>query len=255
METNDRILTDLEAELKTYPTSEREKISVYIQRILKGELSELVSEKAFPKGALQKIKESLSATFKKMAKSVLETSKAADSLAEAISKKTVSFSFKISESEKSFILATASSTIQRIYTVRELVLSDLTLLYLQSEKLLMLQGSLLAYTSELEIIKAAADISAKLYGTKYTEATVSEPLSIAHSEMQSASELEKNVLHLASIYEDTFENKIYRILDDIAEAADLSGDGKCLSKSKITDAAINIKNATNNITRTQRELL
>ena len=245
METIDRIPAELDTELGIYSAREKEKISAYIQRILKGELPVLISEKSFPEGVLQKSKESFLSTFDKMIKSALEVSKAADDLTEAASRKAGTFSFKISESEKPFILAAASNTIQRIYALRELILSDLTLLYAQAERLLQLQGSLFIYTSELEIIKSAAELSDKLYGTKHSESTLFDPLSSAYSEIRSASELEKRVFSLASMYEDTFERKIYRMLDGIAEAADLSGDGERLSPSKVTDEAINIKNSVN----------
>lgn len=255
METTDRISTDLETELGVYPAKEREKISVYIQRILKGELSVLISEKSFPEGLLQKSKEAFLSTFNKMIKSALEVSKSADSLAEAASRNVSAFSFKISENEKAFILTIASNSIQRIHLLRELILNDLALLYAQTERLLQLQGSLFIYAAELEMIKAAADLSDKLYGVKHSDDTISDPLSIAYSEIRSATELEKSVLSLASMYEDTFERRIYRMLDGIAEAVDLSGNGERLSQTKAIAEAINIKNAVNNLTRTQRELL
>lgn len=255
MEITDRTLYELGIKPQIYPPREREKISAYAEKIADGRLSELISQITPSGQPFCEVKKAFYLLLDKMYNAALEVSAETELMASAVSKTSGLFSFSISESEKTRALTSVSRSIQRVYNIRNLVLNDLISLYVQLERLLMIQNKLVIYASELEMIKIAADILKTHSDTEYDLSFLSSSISEAHSEMRHAAELEKKVLSLSSLYEETFEKTLYQLLNGIADASDLVGNGEKMTPSNIVDAASRIKSTLNNLMRAQGEIL
>lgn len=255
MEINDCQFIENGTGNSVYTGDDKEKISLYAQRIQNGELRALISERSSSPNGYLGLKSFYLKLFDAAKAKASDISREAETLISTLSNGKAFFSFSISDEERQRMLYATSLAIRRIYALRDEILYYISSAYNRTDELLRLQNQYNLNIAALEMTKLAYSMIKEKYASDESASELSGALSQELSLSAQVSAFIDTVYSLASAYEDAIEKSIYRMLNDLADSADLSGNGARLEPSKAIEFAMNIKNTASNIIRIQKDLL
>ena len=235
MEITNKLLNDLGADPKVYSDSEKKKMGEYADKIALGKLPELLDACALPEDKLSELKKGYENAKSILISNMTIVSSEANTLADILSTKSSIFPSSLSDSERDNILVKAASSVNKISSTQENMLTILSHIFNGLNEFFELQAVYNSTLAELGMINLSA------MAAENDEDIIMPLILDAYEKLTDLTAFTNDLKDKAVIYQKAVEIRISDSLSSLTAHLDFAGDGKHLNISGAMNEIVKIK--------------
>lgn len=235
MKITNELLNELGADPKVYSEDEKIKMGEYAEKIIGGRLRELLDNCSLPEDKLSALKNEYENAKSTLISNMTLVANEAEILAGILANKSSIFGSALSESEKDTILVKAVSSIKKISSAREDMLTVLSRIFAGMNEFFELQAVYNRTLAELGMINLSA------MAANNDEDVIMPHILDAYEKLTDLTAFTNDLKDKAVIYQKAVEVRINEALSSLSVHLDFINDGNSFDASGAMDDVVKIK--------------